>query len=134
MSLQVIDASALLAVLYREADQDVFSKALASGSGVISAVNLHEVQVSVLRRLGSRQAGDILGLLSDIGATVAPFTADHAALALAAYTRFGKGFHPARLNICDCAAYALAQSRGLPLLYKGDDFARTDIVSALTPG
>ena len=62
---------------------------------------------------------------------IIPFDADQAALAHRAYLRFGKGFHPAALNLVDCAAYALATSRGEPLLFKGDDFSRTDVTSAL---
>jgi len=49
----------------------------------------------------------------------------------AAFVRFGKGRHPAGLNFGDCVSYALAQARGLPLLYKGEDFAKTDVISAL---
>ena len=70
-------------------------------------------------------------LLRDLG--IAIVSHDHALALLArdAFLRFGKGRHPARLNFGDCAAYALAKSRALPLLFKGEDFARTDIASAL---
>ena len=54
-------------------------------------------------------------------------------LAITALLQFGKGRHPAKLNLGDCFPYALAKSRGLPLLFKGDDFARTDIVAAWRP-
>ena len=62
---------------------------------------------------------------------IEPFTEEHALLAVAACKRYGKGRHPAALNFGDCCAYALAKSLNLPLLYKGNDFAQTDIASAL---
>ena len=62
---------------------------------------------------------------------IEPFTQAHATLAIAAFTRYGKGRHPAALNFGDCCAYALAKSMNLPLLYTGNDFAQTDIASAL---
>ena len=69
-------------------------------------------------------------LLTQARAEVVPFTAEHAALACDGWRRYGKGRHPAGLNLGDCFAYALARSRGEPLLYKGDDFARTDVKAA----
>jgi ribonuclease VapC len=62
---------------------------------------------------------------------IVPFDAGQAAIARAAFLKYGKGRHTAALNFGDCAAYALAKSRNIPLLYKGADFAKTDIVSAL---
>jgi ribonuclease VapC len=73
--------------------------------------------------------------LDDLLATVKPevvaFTAEHAEIARAAWRRFGKGRHPAKLNLGDCFAYALAEARGEPLLFKGEDFARTDVRRAV---
>ena len=63
---------------------------------------------------------------------VVPFTAEGAIRAAEAYRRWGKGFHPARLNFGDCFAYELARSRDCPLLYVGDDFTRTDVRAAVT--
>ena len=62
---------------------------------------------------------------------VVPFDHQLAIVARDAFVRFGKGRHPARLNFGDCVSYALAQARGFPLLYKGEDFAKTDVVSAM---
>ena len=59
------------------------------------------------------------------------FTEAHFRLAAAAFDRYGRGRHPAKLNFGDCMAYAVAKAHGVPLLYKGDDFARTDIAAAL---
>jgi ribonuclease VapC len=65
------------------------------------------------------------------GIKIVPFDEDLARGSRAAFIRFGKGRHPAGLNFGDCVSYALAHSRGLPLLYKGEDFAKTDVISAL---
>ena len=69
--------------------------------------------------------------MAGAGIEVAPFTAEQAALAREGWRRFGKGRHAAGLNLGDCFAYALAQERGEPLLFKGEDFARTDVRRAL---
>ena len=81
---------------------------------------------------GRGLSNDLQELLTDIAAQVIPVTADSAHRAVEAYRRYGKGFHPARLNFGDCFAYELAKSRGCPLLYVGEDFARTDVVAAVT--
>ncbi len=65
------------------------------------------------------------------GIVIAPVTEDHAHIARQAYTDFGKGNHPAGLNFGDCFAYALAKATGEPLLFKGEDFKRTDVAPAL---
>jgi ribonuclease VapC len=65
---------------------------------------------------------------------VVPFDAEQAQVARLAFRRYGKGLHPAGLNFGDCAAYALAKTRGEPLLFKGDDFPRTDVDGGLTSG
>ena len=70
-------------------------------------------------------------LMADAAIEVAPFTAGQAALAREGWRRFGKGRHPAGLNLGDCFSYALARERGEPLLFKGEDFARTDVRRAL---
>ena len=79
-----------------------------------------------------RQRGGLLdALIGRAKIEIVPFDAEQAAIARAAFLKYGKGRHPAALNFGDCAAYALAKSKGAPLLYKGADFAKTDIVSAL---
>jgi ribonuclease VapC len=75
------------------------------------------------------EAAEVLDtLLTRARVDIVPFDRNLAAGALAAFIRFGKGRHPAGLNLGDCAAYALAKARGLPLLFKGNDFARTDVL------
>ena len=72
-------------------------------------------------------------LIETAGAEIVPFTAEHASLARDAWRRFGKGRHKAGLNLGDCFSYALAKERGQPLLFKGEDFAATDIEPAIKP-
>lgn len=82
--------------------------------------------------MGDAEAGEAFDdFLKAAGIEIAPVTAEQARLARQAYRRFGKGRHPAALNLGDCFAYALAVAEGEPLLFKGEDFARTDLQPAL---
>jgi len=95
---------------------------------VISAGTLTEtLVVSTLRGFN----GAMANLIRDLGMDVVPVTEASARRAAEAYSRWGKGIHPAALNFGDCFAYEVAQLHGCPLLYIGDDFAKTDIVSAI---
>ena len=128
-----VDASAICAIAFNESDRDGFLVALRAADGaLVSPVNKWEATVSIqIRRpdvLAERVVHDIL---TRAGVEVAEIGATEAGLAFEAWRNFGKGHHPARLNLGDCFAYALAKSRGLPLLYKGDDFAKTDVRPAL---
>jgi ribonuclease VapC len=106
-------------------------QALASASEpLISAGTLTEALV-VARRRGIGPNMD--WVISQLGISVVPVTREGAELAADAYDRWGKGVHPAGLNIIDCFAYALAKERGCPLLFVGDDFAQTDVAAALPP-
>ena len=85
----------------------------------------------VVEGRGGVAAGDELdAFLETTGIEMAPVTVEHLAAARRAWRRFGKGNHPAGLNFGDCLAYALAETTGEPLLFKGDDFAQTDVVAA----
>ena len=81
-------------------------------------------------RTGTDTGSVLDDLVARLGLTVVPFTPEHARIARAAFRRFGKGRHAAGLNFGDCMAYALASERGEPLLFKGGDFAATDIQAA----
>jgi len=124
-----VDASAVLAILLDEPDASVHAtKLFAAEASWISPVNWWEVHVRAVAELGpvgEARASDILAVFR---VQVEPITLDHARIALAAFTRY-RG-RPARLNLGDCFAYALAKTKGVPLLYKGNDFANTDIESA----
>lgn len=133
----IVDTSAVVAML-SEGDARPYAEAAASAATVaISALTVYETRIVLgARRNGRRRyppehMAEFEDLLATWGAEVVAFDRQHARLAHEAYERYGKGFHPAGLNMGDCAAYALAQLRGEPLLFKGNDFARTDVRRAL---
>ena len=127
----ILDSSAILAVLYREQDAERYEKAIASAARPrMSVANLLETSI-VLEGRGGEAAGNELDLfLKDAEIELAPVTIEHLEAARRAWRRFGKGNHPASLNFGDCFAYALADLMDEPLLFKGEDFARTDIEAA----
>ncbi len=130
----VVDTSAIVAIFLGEPEAPLFTSVLASDPTSISAVNLYEAETVLRGRKDKILAARVRALLEASRTLIVPFDDAQAQLASEAYAVFGKGIHPARLNLGDCAAYALAKSLDAPLLYKGDDFARTDIVSAVTTG
>ena len=127
----VVDTSAVVAILLDEPEAVALATALTSSDApVMSAANYVELLlVSLSRGIAGRIEVD--DTLRDAAIQVVPLSPEQAQLAVTGYERFGKGRHPARLNFGDCFAYALAKERGLPLLFKGGDFAQTDIVPAL---
>src|SRR4051794_18116645 len=96
----------------------------------VSAATLLETGMVMEARHGEPGGAALDALISELRLQVMPFTADHAALARRAFRQFGKGRHPAGLNFGDCMTYALAKEQGEPLLFKGDDFSKTDIEAA----
>ena len=128
----VVDSSAVLAILLNEPERDSFSDALAAtGVRLMSTVNALEAAVVVSSRKGPYGAMELDLLLHRAEFELVPFTHDHLRLARDAYERYGKGRHPAGLNLGDCCAYALSRHAGEPLLFKGDDFPRTDVLPAV---
>lgn len=99
----------------------------------MSAVSLFETMMVATSRKGPAAQAKLDHLIRDLRLGVHPFTPDQARLAQEAWLRFGKGRHPAGLNLGDCCSYALAHSSGEALLYKGNDFSRTDVRSVLRP-
>jgi len=130
--LIVVDTSALVAILRREPEADDFLRIIIhSGSCLVLSVSIMEASLVLAGREGDDTSW--LGLdqlIARAGIEVVPQDRLLAEITREAFLRFGKGRHPARLNMGDCAAYALARSRGLPLLFKGGDFSKTDIVAA----
>lgn len=128
----VIDTSAIFAAITGESDSRAYRAAIKSASSpVISSVTLLETRIVLFARGGPSAIATLDELIDRAGIAVIPFDEPLAAAAFDAFKRYGKGQgHKAQLNIIDCAAYALAKSRNLPLLFKGGDFAATDIVSA----
>jgi ribonuclease VapC len=128
----VIDSSAVLAILLVEPERDRFRQAISADPvRLISSVNALEASMVIESRKGKAGGRELDLLFYRSGVEVVPSTAEHVEVAREAWRRFGKGNHPARLNIGDCFAYALSQVSGEPLLFKGDDFSRTDVRSAL---
>lgn len=130
----IVDASAILAILLAEEEGPRFMEALSQvAEPWISAINYVEagIRLDGLSDGASEPALDAFVLSG--GMVVVPVSASQAELARTAYATYGKGRHPARLNLGDCFAYALARESGRPLLFKGGDFGRTDIEPALPP-
>ena len=128
----ILDSSALLAVLNRESDADLFQDAILTASPRrMSVANMLEATIVVEGRGGAEAGRELDAFLEHAEIEPAPVTVEQLEAARRAWRHFGKGRHPAALNFGDCFAYALAQVTGEPLLYKGEDFARTDIPAAL---
>jgi ribonuclease VapC len=130
----IVDSSAIIAILKVEHDELRYRDRIDEEPGrvVMSAGTWLEANV-VIERAGIAQLRDQFdGIIADFGIEIAAFTPAQAILARDAYRTYGKGSgHPARLNFGDCFAYALAKETGDPLLFKGDDFALTDVQAAL---
>lgn len=127
----VIDTSALLAILLEEAEAEDFARAVAGDpKRLVSALSVLEAAVVLHSRKGPAGGRELDLLLHTAGAAIVSFDAEQAVLARAAYETFGKGHHPAALNLGDCCSYALSRSSGEPLLFKGSDFSKTDVAVA----
>lgn len=128
----ILDTSALVAILLREGEAAALSLKLARAGRVVvpAHVILEASMVLVGRKAGPEEVEDLDAYLRQIGAEVLPFTAAQAEAARRAFLRFGKGRDPAGLNFGDCMSYAAARVEGLPLLFVGGDFARTDVAAA----
>jgi ribonuclease VapC len=131
--LIAIDSSAIIEILLSGADHEIYAQALTyhDEKFISVATVLESVQVAVGKvGNGGRDCVELLIAESEI--TIVGLDVQQLGHAIEAFMRFGRGRnHPARLNFGDCMAYALAKSLDAPLLYKGDDFAQTDIRSAL---
>jgi len=129
----VVDSSALMAVLAAEPDAPLYANALAETTSLfIAAGTVLELGTVALHREGPKLVTDLYRLIELSHIEVVPVSESHARTAIDAYGRFGKCTrHPAQLNFGDCFSYALAKSMDQPLLFKGNDFAKTDIRSAL---
>lgn len=127
-----VDASALVAILIQEPEAQVLVDRLQKGfAPITSPIAIYEAVAAVARhKQGGLKAAraDVQMLLDAVPIEVVAVTLADADTALEAFARFGKGQgHPARLNMADCFAYAAAKNHRVPLLFKGDDFSRTDI-------
>jgi len=124
----VVDTSAVLAILQDEPERRRLNEALeAADSRVMSVATFVETSIVIESRFGAEGLHHLDLFVDRAGMVLAPVDVEQARVARAAFSRFGKGRHPASLNYGDCFSYALAQVLGEPLLFKGDDFTQTDI-------
>ena len=124
----IVDSSALLAVLYREPDAEHYETVIAAAPDCrMSVANVLEASIVLEGRGGTAAGHELDVFLKDAAIELVPVTVAHMEAARRAWRRFGKGNHPAALNFGDCFAYALADVMDEPLLFKGEDFARTDV-------
>jgi ribonuclease VapC len=135
-----VDASAIVAILTREDDADALADTLGSAafpitSPITSPIAVFEATLGICRKRrisGAEAEAALQAFLGIAGISVVAISAEAGSAALSAYSRYGKGTgHPAQLNLGDCFAYAVASERKTSLLFKGDDFSRTDIPSAM---
>ncbi|HEY8599358.1 MAG TPA: type II toxin-antitoxin system VapC family toxin [Thermomicrobiales bacterium] len=128
----VIDTSVLLAILLQEPEAARLSRAIVTvTTRLMSVASALEAGIVIQNRLGDEGARDLDLLLLSLRLTLVPVTERQLTIARRAYRTYGKGqHHPAGLNYGDLFAYALAKDTGEPLLFKGEDFTQTDIVSA----
>ncbi len=132
----IVDTSAIVAVLQDEPTAPRLRAALErSGRNGMSAASYVELGIVLDRHANATQQRQIQTVLNLFGIAIEPVTVEQAMVARSAYRDFGRGSgHPAKLNYGDTFSYALASVTGEPLLFVGDDFAHTDITSALRPG
>lgn len=127
----IVDTSALVAVILGEPDAEAHLRALAGADSLaLSAATLTEALIVLEAKQGREAASDLAALLAELEAEVVPVDEAQAEAAASAWRRFGKGRHPAGLNLGDTSSYALAVGRAEPLLFKGGDFTATDVTQA----
>lgn len=128
----VLDTSAVIAVLFSEPDADTYARAIADAlEPCIAAPTAVECGLVLQKRHGAAATSLLSAFFAASQIEVVAFEHEHFEMALAALRRYGRGRHPAQLNLGDAFAYALAKCRNDALLFKGDDFAQTDVTSAL---
>ena len=124
----IVDSSAVLAILFGEPDARRHAAAIMGAHPCrMSVANVLESSIVVESRGGEAAAHDLDALLARAEIELVPVTVEHLEAARRAWRRYGKGNHPASLNFGDCFAYALAKTTAEPLLFKGNDFSRTDV-------
>lgn len=127
----IVDTSALVAVILGEPDAEAYLRAMAGAPVLaVSAATLTEALLVAEARQGREAAVDLGALLAELEVEIVSLDEAQAEAAASGWRRFGKGRHPAGLNLGDTFSYALASGRGEPLLFKGRDFAATDVVQA----
>ncbi len=124
----IIDSSAILAIYFRETGaEELLSAILDADFAGIGAPTAAETGLVLTSRLEKNATGSLLRFFEETGIEIVPFTDLHWQRAIDAFSRFGKGRHPAALNFGDCMAYATAAMARQPPLCRGDDFRKTDL-------
>ncbi len=127
----VIDTSAIVAIAFNEPEAETYEQKIVDAPRrFISAATVLELAIVIEARLGEAGAAELDLWLYKAGVEVVAVDAEQIAVARRAWRSYGKGRHPAGLNYGDCFSYALAKTRNEPLLFKGDDFSRTDMQAA----
>jgi ribonuclease VapC len=127
----ILDSSAVVAVICREPGyEELLSKIALARTVAIGAPTVAETQMVIAIKLGPDGASRVDQFLAEIQAMVIPFGRNHVSIFFDAFRRYGKGRHPARLNIGDCFTYAIATAAGMQVLHVGNDFSQTDLQSA----
>jgi ribonuclease VapC len=127
----IIDTSAIVAILFDEDDAEIYAKAISEADSCrISAATFVETAIAVEAQTRNNGGRQLDAFIRRAGITIEPVTEEQAHIARQAFTDFGKGRHPAGLNYGDCFSYALSKATGEPLLFKGKDFAKTDLSAA----
>ena len=127
----VLDSSAIVAIQLRESGSaDLMARIEMATVVIVGSPTLLETATVLTVRLRQDARPVLFAFLRKVRAEIVPFTEEHLDAAVAAFLRFGRGRHPAALNFGDCMAYAVASVAGMPLLFTGQDFSRTDIPSA----
>ncbi len=128
----IVDTSAVVAFLFGEGEAERYEQAIADAPlRRMSVVSFLEAAIVIESRIGPQGGIELDAFIDEAAIELVPMTPDHAHASRQAWRRYGKGNHPARLNFGDCFAYALAEASNEPLLFKGEDFALTDIEDAL---
>ena len=128
----VIDSSVLIAILLAEPDAEDLANLIVESSEIyVSAVTIFETSMVIESKKGEQGANEYDQLIEAISPTIVAFDSQQANLARIAWKTYGKGRHPAKLNFGDCCSYAIAKHLNQPLLFKGDDFSKTDIKTVI---
>ncbi len=125
-----VDTSALIAILADEPEARAFQGILTATEAIVGAPTYLEFAMVAMVKSPVITPVDLLKFLGYLNVSIVDFTAEDAKTSEAAFRKYGKGRHKAALNFGDCCSYATAKARGLHLLFKGDDFALTDLASA----
>ncbi len=124
----IIDTSAVLAILYQEEDAGMFAHIIASEVDCkMSAANFLEAAINIDAKGDATASRQLDAFMKRSAIVVESITFEQTQVARQAYIDYGKGNHPAKLNFGDCFAYALAKTENEPLLFKGNDFIKTDL-------